>query len=158
MSLVLALGSNIGDRENNLLTALSKLNEFFGQPISISQIYESAAIGKTDQPSFYNFCVEYTLPEITPRKALETCLAIEHSMGRVREEHWGPRNIDIDIIFFGDINVDEEGLHVPHPRYKERSFVARPLMELDFYKTLSNKVKIPDHFEIDATPIRKIKT
>lgn len=126
----LSLGTNIGDRENNLKLAVKMLNDREGINIkAISSIYETVPVGYVDQPSFLNIAL---LIE-TSFSALETlnvCQSIENELGRVREIRWGPRIIDLDILLFNNENIEVENLIVPHPRMFERAFVLVPLLEI----------------------------
>ena len=124
------LGGNIGDRKANLETAISRLGETPGITlVARSSFIGTEPWGKTDQEWFLNaaIAVDTTL---SARQLLETCLAVETAMGRVREEKWGPRIIDLDILTYGDALIDEEGLQVPHPYIAEREFVLEPLAEI----------------------------
>ncbi|MDK2820598.1 MAG: 2-amino-4-hydroxy-6-hydroxymethyldihydropteridine diphosphokinase [Clostridia bacterium] len=125
----LSLGSNMGDRELNLKKALELLQS---EDIIIercSSWYETSPVGKTDQGWFLNrvVCIKTILPV---RKLLQVVLSIENKLGRVRREKWGPRIIDIDILLYEDLNIDEPDLKIPHPRMLERAFVIVPLAEI----------------------------
>ncbi|WP_316765439.1 2-amino-4-hydroxy-6-hydroxymethyldihydropteridine diphosphokinase [Pedobacter frigiditerrae] len=126
----LLLGSNLGDRESYLNNALKLIAEEVGEIKSKSSIYETAAWGKTDQPGFLNLAVEIET-SLTPLALLKTVLKIEESLGRVREERWGARLIDIDIILYGSeiISITDE-LQIPHPEMENRKFVMEPLAEI----------------------------
>jgi 2-amino-4-hydroxy-6-hydroxymethyldihydropteridine diphosphokinase len=125
------LGSNLGDREANLLRALNRLSPAFGL-VSYSAFRETEPVGVTDQPNFYNAVAELQT-DLGPREVLEGLLAIERDLGRDRrtEQRWGPRIIDLDLLLYGDEEIDEPGLTVPHPRLGERRFVLEPLVELE---------------------------
>ncbi len=126
----LLLGSNLGDRENYLSEALSSLTADVGTILQISSIYETAAWGKTDQPSFLNLAVEMETA-LNPSQLLEAVLKIEADLGRERLERWGARLIDIDIILFGHDVVNVIGkLQIPHPEMQNRRFVLLPLSEI----------------------------
>jgi 2-amino-4-hydroxy-6-hydroxymethyldihydropteridine diphosphokinase len=92
-------------------------------------MYETAPVGLTDQPAFLNLVAELRVTG-TARELLQRCLQIEAEMGRVRQERWGPRNIDLDVLFFGEQRIEEPDLIVPHPRLAERQFVLVPLAEI----------------------------
>jgi len=124
-SAFLLLGTNLGDRVANLAAARAALNKA-GTVINTSPIYQTAAWGKTDQPDFLNQAIELQT-SLTPQSLLETCLAIEHQLGRQRLEHWGTRTIDIDIILYGSAIIDTPALQLPHPRMAIRRFVLIPL-------------------------------
>lgn len=126
----LGLGSNLGDREENLEKAINALNDF--DEINVtnrSRVLETEPYGKTDQPEFMNMCVEIKT-RMSPLSLLETVLGIEHSLGRVREEVWGPRIIDIDILLYEDLELELDDLSIPHKEMHKRSFVLEPLAEI----------------------------
>jgi len=124
----LSLGSNLGDRRAHLLNACQAL-ERLGRIISLSPTYKTDAWGKTDQPGFYNQAIEMS-SDLDPHKFLSQTLAVEHELGRVRDEKWGPRIIDIDILFFGDCIVNNQNLILPHPGIAVRKFVLAPLADI----------------------------
>lgn len=152
MSLIIALGSNIGERKSHLETALEKLKENF-KLIAASRIYSSPAVDYENQPDFYNQVLEFQLPTQKPSEVIQFCLETERSMGRRRDIPKGPRTIDIDIIFWGTEQIDIEGLTVPHPHWSERSFVVYPLQELPYFETLAIHYKIPEKFSNKAIPL-----
>lgn len=126
---MIALGSNLGDREMNLKTALVKMKERGMYIEKLSSFVETEPYGYTDQPKFLNaVCLVET--DLPPRALLNTLLAIEREMGRVRTVKWGPRVIDLDIVFYEDLIVNEEGLIIPHPDAHNRLFVLEPLSEI----------------------------
>ena len=126
---MLALGSNLGNREENLRRALVLLEEKGLRILHRSSVRVTKPWGKTDQPDFLNqvIHVETTL---SPHSLLELCLGIEAALGRVRREKWGPRIIDIDILYYDDRVISEPGLTLPHPHLHERLFVLEPLTEI----------------------------
>lgn len=138
--LVLSLGSNLGDRFDSLMQARASLTACFGPAIMTSRMYDTAPWGKSDQPSFLNQIVVYEVA-MRPMMVLDTVLSIERSLGRVRKEKWGPRVIDIDVIFFGELVFEGDHLRIPHPHMSERPFVLEPLNEIlpDFRHPLLNK-------------------
>lgn len=97
--------------------------------LRVSSVWQTPPWGVADQPDFLNACVELTT-SLSARAFLDLCLSIEHDLKRVRDVRWGPRSIDIDILFFGDQAIDEPGLVVPHPRIGSRAFVLVPLAEI----------------------------
>ncbi len=126
----LGLGANVGDREANLREAVRLLDQTRGvEVLRRSSVYETAPVGVTDQPPFLNQVIEVRTT-LTPRGLLARALEVEAALGRVRRERWGPRPIDIDLLFYGDETLDLPGLTVPHPRMGERTFVLVPLAEL----------------------------
>jgi 2-amino-4-hydroxy-6-hydroxymethyldihydropteridine diphosphokinase len=125
------LGANLGERESTLARAVKLLGEADGvEVVGVSELRETNPVGVVDQPPFLNgaVTVDTTLP---PRALLDLLLEIERSLGRVREERWGPRIVDLDLLVYGDEVIDEPGLGVPHPRLHERRFALEPLAELD---------------------------
>ena len=125
----LSLGSNLGDRLENLRSAVGKLA---GKGISIqacSSVYETQPLEVLDQPDYLNLAVEVRI-STSPRQLLNKCLAIEIEMGRVRGPRYGPRVIDIDILLVGDTTVESLELTIPHPRMVQRRFVLLPLCEI----------------------------
>ncbi|MDY5060323.1 2-amino-4-hydroxy-6-hydroxymethyldihydropteridine diphosphokinase [Staphylococcus simulans] len=126
----LGLGSNVGDRENQLKEAIRLLDEQPGiKVVKVSSFYETEPVGYVEQPDFLNLCVEIQT-ELSPKAVLESGLAIEQQLHRVRKERWGPRTLDIDILLYGDQIIEEEDLTIPHPRMTERAFVLIPLQEI----------------------------
>lgn len=126
----LALGANIGDTRENMRKAVKLLDEHEGiRVIKASSLYLTRPVGLSDQPDFLNavIAVETTL---SPRKLLEACLDIEKRMGRRRTIRWGPRVIDIDILLYNGVTLDEDDLKIPHPVMLERAFVLAPLAEI----------------------------
>jgi 2-amino-4-hydroxy-6-hydroxymethyldihydropteridine diphosphokinase len=126
----IGLGSNLGDRLENLIRAV-RLLEVRGVAVRrSSRVYETEPVGGPEQPDYLNAVVEVDATG-SARDLLDACLRIEDEVGRVRGERWGPRVIDLDVLTFGDEEIDEPDLQVPHPRMHERGFVLIPLLELD---------------------------
>lgn len=126
----LLLGTNLGDRLENLKNAISHVEEEIGGVFAKSSVYETEAWGKTDQPGFLNQAIAVK-SDLSPLQLLQTLLAIEQKMGRVRLERWGERLIDIDLIFYGDTVLSEGTvLQLPHPEMHNRRFVLAPLNEI----------------------------
>lgn len=125
----LLTGGNIGDRIQNLNQAKKTIEQKVGQIVSASKIYETEAWGKTNQPSFFNQVLQVQCLHNAPA-ILNLILAIELSMGRERLVKYGPRLIDIDILFYNNEVVDTPELTVPHPQIQNRRFVLKPLTEL----------------------------
>lgn len=125
----LLLGSNEGDRAKHLEQACSAILDRVGSIVSSSKIYRTAAWGKTDQNDFFNQVVEINTV-LLPQELLEQVLLIEKLHGRVRGEKWGARIIDIDILLYHDLIIDDENLTVPHPGIAERKFTLVPLNEI----------------------------
>ena len=124
------LGANLGAREETLRRAVELLGAADDVDVlAVSQLRETDPVGVVDQPHFVNGAVAIETAR-APRDLLDLLLEIERSLGRVREERWGPRTIDLDLLVYGDEVVDEPGLRVPHPRLHERRFALEPLAEL----------------------------
>ena len=124
----LSLGSNLGDREANLRTAIEKLGEF-GNIAAISSFYETEPVEVTAQPWFVNCAVKLDTEKM-PRQLISAILALEQSMGRQRKQQKGPRTIDIDVLLFGSSVIEIPSLTIPHPHLHERRFVLEPLAEI----------------------------
>jgi 2-amino-4-hydroxy-6-hydroxymethyldihydropteridine diphosphokinase len=126
------LGSNLGDRERSLRTALELLDERPGIRVRrVSSFRETAPVGYLDQPDFLNAAAELETT-LAARALLAELLAVERSLGRRRDgPRFGPRTIDLDLLLYADAVIDEPGLTVPHPRLHERRFALEPLLELD---------------------------
>ena len=126
----IGLGANLGAREETLRRAIEQLRLADGVDVlAVSQLRETEPVGVVDQPPFLNDAVAVETSR-APRELLDLLLDIERSLGRVREERWGPRTIDLDLLVYGHEVVDEPGLRVPHPRLRERRFALEPLAEL----------------------------
>lgn len=125
----LALGSNLGRREEHLNEARSRLQEHGAHLLRSSQVVESEPFGVTDQPCFLNQVVEVEW-EGSPRELLDATKQVEREVGRTPSFRWGPREIDVDILLFGEERLEEPDLVIPHPGLREREFVREPLREL----------------------------
>ncbi len=126
----LSLGSNIENKLNNLKKALSLLAENKINIEKISSVYETEPVGYKEQNNFYNIVVKI-ITSYPPEKLLHIINNIESQMGRKREIHWGPRNIDIDIIFFDNKIINLKNLIIPHKEMHNRKFVLIPLIEIE---------------------------
>jgi len=129
ISVAIALGSNLGDREANLAFGLSALPGFITN-LRQSRWHETAPVGASpDQPRYLNGVVVGETG-LSARDVLGRLLAIEQAAGRTRPAPMAPRTLDLDLILFGDAVIEEPGLSVPHPRFRERLFVLEPLAEV----------------------------
>lgn len=126
--ILLSLGSNLGDRAAHLENVIGLLEKEGVKTLQQSSVYESEPWGKNDQPWFLNQVIEVET-EFKPEELLRVCLEVEKKLGRVREEKWGERIIDIDILFYQDQVIEEADLTIPHPEVQNRSFVLVPLVE-----------------------------
>ena len=130
MKAVLGIGTNMGDRAENINSAIESLSLVPGiKVLRVSRTYETEPWGYTDQPNFYNNVVEIETT-LSPETLLGVCLGIEAGMGRVRQFRNGPRVIDIDVLVYEGYKSDTEELQLPHPRIGERAFVLVPLKDL----------------------------
>lgn len=125
----IGIGSNIGDRRGNCLKAVTLLEQHGQTLLKSSSLYETEPWGVKDQPRFINMVVELET-ELSPSGLLSLLKKIEKDMGRVYSGRWGPRLIDLDILLYEELIVDEEELRIPHPRMHERVFVLEPLAEI----------------------------
>ncbi|MGC8721865.1 MAG: 2-amino-4-hydroxy-6-hydroxymethyldihydropteridine diphosphokinase [Caldisericaceae bacterium] len=130
----LGVGSNIGDRKRNIEEAFQRIEAAGIKIIKKSEIVETEPYGLKAQPNFLNCAVEVET-NFNPGELLATLLSIELEMGRVRKIHWGPRIIDLDILFFDDSIVATSNLKIPHPDLQNRLFVLEPLSQIaPYYK------------------------
>lgn len=124
----MGLGSNIGDRLNNLKAALKLLKEKV-ETLRISSVYETEPVGMKDQPWFYNAVVEIKT-NLEPSELLKLCKEVEKKLGRGKTAKWGPRKIDIDLLLYNNKTIVAENLAIPHPEIQKRVFVLLPLIEI----------------------------
>jgi len=152
----LSLGGNLGEPDKSMGAALRMLDaDPETDVVAVSSLYRTPPWGKTDQPDFLNIAAELRT-RLSPRALLDACLDAERRLKRVRQERWGPRLIDIDILVFGDRTVHEAGLEIPHPRMLERGFVLAPLAEIapDF---IASGRRLADWLaELDITGIERL--
>ncbi len=154
MSLILATGTNLGDKVSHLNEVKNLLSQKL-ELIAFSEIFESKAVDYLDQPNFFNQVLEFKIPNQNPSELMTCLLDIETSMGRVRDISKGPRTVDIDIIFWGREEFNNALVTIPHPRWAQRSFVVRPMQQLPFFQTIKKCFKIPTQFDVEAYPINK---
>jgi 2-amino-4-hydroxy-6-hydroxymethyldihydropteridine diphosphokinase len=125
----LALGSNVGDSAHYIMKAIDLLGPVL-HDMQRAPLYASKAVGFTDQADFLNTAISGRT-ELSPQELIQVIDDVEQQVGRVKRFRWGPREIDIDIIFYGNQILETESLTVPHPSFQERDFVLRPLLDLD---------------------------
>jgi len=126
----IAIGSNMESPAENCRQAMDRLGDSPDMTLlARSSLYRSEPFGKTDQDWFVNAVVRIDT-SLSPEELLKACLSIEQEMGRSRSEKWGPRIIDLDILFYDDLILKLEGLEIPHPGIPERSFVLVPMNEI----------------------------
>ncbi len=131
MKAFIGLGSNLGEREAMIRLALDDLARLPDTRLArASSLYDTEPVGEVDQPNFLN-AVAQLETELTARQLLWNLLLIEKRLGRVRAQKWGPRTIDLDLLLYGSLIVEEPDLVLPHPELTRRSFVLVPLVELD---------------------------
>jgi 2-amino-4-hydroxy-6-hydroxymethyldihydropteridine diphosphokinase len=124
------LGGNVGDVREHLRAALALLRQAPGtQELRVSSLYRTPPWGKLDQPPFLNMAA-IVRTSLAPQDLLALCLAVEQARGRIREDRWGPRTLDLDVLTYGEKKIAEPGLTIPHPHLTERAFVLAPLAEI----------------------------
>jgi 2-amino-4-hydroxy-6-hydroxymethyldihydropteridine diphosphokinase len=146
-----ALGSNLGDREGTLRTALEALAAEPGiDVVAVSRFYDTDPVGYVDQPRFLNGAAAIDT-ELPAGELLERLLAVELRFGRSREDvpaaapgFGGPRTLDLDLLLYGEAEIEEPGLRIPHPRMHERRFVLEPLADLDPALEVPGKGQVQD--------------
>ncbi len=125
----LGIGSNVGERIVYIKNALNLLSQILKE-IQTAHFYVSKAVGFEDQPDFINTAISgYT--DLEPYELFKKVKDIENKVGRIKRFRWGPREIDIDILFYGSLIMEKDDLIIPHPRIHERDFVLKPLSDLD---------------------------
>jgi 2-amino-4-hydroxy-6-hydroxymethyldihydropteridine diphosphokinase len=129
VTVFLLLGTNLGNRELFLQEAITHIQQLVAPVTKTSAVYETQSWGKTDQPDYLNQVITLQT-NLAAQDVLNKILDIELLMGRKREEKWGSRIIDIDILFYGDAVINEPGLIVPHPELHNRRFTLEPLAEI----------------------------
>ena len=129
VTVYIALGSNVGIGAKQFDHAITLLGEQLSH-IKQASRYHSKAVGYTDQPDFLNTAIQAET-ELSPQELLAFTQMVEQKVGRIRRFRWGPREIDIDIIFYGDQIVEEPELTIPHARFRERDFVLLPIIDLN---------------------------
>lgn len=126
----IGLGSNVGDRVASVYKAIEEIENIPGTKVlAVSSLYKTEPVGDIEQDWFVN-AVTKVETSLSPRELLNTLLDVERSLGRVREVKWGPRVIDLDILLYDGLLIDEDGLVIPHPYLHERGFVLAPLTEI----------------------------
>lgn len=157
---VLAFGSNVGNRVGQIQEAIDKLVDSGLRCEAMSNCYESKAVGLRDQPDFVNAVGKFACQKCSPFEILRLISRIETEMGRVRTVEKGPRNIDIDLIFFGGSTIATNNLTVPHEAFSIRRFVLEPLCELmpDFEPPGMSGLAISELLkkcpDMESTPVR----
>lgn len=133
MPVYLSLGSNVGDRLENLRSAVEALRaEKSVEVVCESRVYETTPVGDVDQADFLNMAV-VVMTSLPPHEFLDRTQAIEKKLGRVPTRRWGPRVIDIDIVLWEQLTLQDNCLTIPHPEFRKRAFVLAPLAEIAPY-------------------------
>jgi 2-amino-4-hydroxy-6-hydroxymethyldihydropteridine diphosphokinase len=126
----LALGSNLGDRAAHLQSAVDELDAMSGvRVVGVSRVYETAPVGGPEQGDYLNAVVAVET-DLDPFGLLAAAQACEQRAGRERRERWGPRTLDVDVLLYDDVQMDDATLTIPHPRMWERGFVLAPLRDV----------------------------
>jgi len=146
MKAVIALGSNLGDRELNIDSAVAEIAKII-EVTHLSTNHETDPVGGPDQPKYLN-AVLIGASLLTPKELLKALLAIESRLGRVREIHCGPRTIDLDLIIVDNEKIHSPDLVLPHPRAHERRFVLEPWAEID------PEAVLPGHGRVEEILLR----
>jgi 2-amino-4-hydroxy-6-hydroxymethyldihydropteridine diphosphokinase len=149
----LSLGSNIGDRQKSLCLALKKLN-LHGKINQVSKVYETASWGFDSSDKFLNICIELST-QLSPLELLDQIHEIENELGRIRSNTNGyeSRSIDIDIVFFNQLKLENERLTIPHKEYTKRAFVLFPLSDLALkYVDPTNELTVEQHLSVLLDP------
>ena len=155
------IGANIGDPVQTLKDAVQRIADYSGISVdSASSVYRNPPVGPQDQPHFYNAVLALSTT-LCPQDLLKAFLQIEKAFGRVRDVRWGPRTLDLDILLYGELEIVEPGLTIPHPRMLERSFVLVPLLDLkpsilhptanEHFEVLAGRVASRDLERIDVS-------
>ncbi|MFG1500329.1 2-amino-4-hydroxy-6-hydroxymethyldihydropteridine diphosphokinase [Halobacteriovorax sp. XZX-3] len=155
MKIIFSLGSNLNNKEEILLSATKEIELALDAKSFISRIFETPPYGPQDQPNFYNIALEIeTSQNIEPEALLHIAKEIENKLGRKRRYHWGPREIDIDIIFIDKLKYESKNLIIPHKEFRNRSFVLEPLKDLPSYSEYKSYFEIAELKHNDATPLK----
>lgn len=130
--ILIGLGSNLGDCRQNLSTAVDQIAERLALAVNRSSVYRSEPVELTDQPWFFNQVVGFSLddPAMSPTKLLQILKTIESDLGRTPGLRYGPRIIDLDLLFYRNWVYESEFVSIPHPKLEQRSFVLQPLLEI----------------------------
>ena len=157
--LVLSLGSNLGNRYAYLLRAIQKIEKYFNSKSVVAHFYETPPWGNENQSRFINTAI-YLHTDISIDQCLKKVQTIEEEMGRLKTEKWGPRIIDIDILFYEYDVLETDIITVPHQHLHQRAFVLKPLQDIlpNFIHPLKNKTIIQLIKDIDDNTLLFLKT
>ena len=157
-NVVVALGTNLGNREGNLNKAIESISRLENTNIlKISSIYETEPFGVPNKQEKYLNCCVFIETLLAPNVLMGTFLGIEASMGRLRTYRNAPRVIDIDMLLYDDLKLDSKNLILPHPRIRERAFVMMPLADIFPNKKFLNFNFASDLKKVDCSGIKKYK-
>src|SRR5262245_60019213 len=153
----IALGSNLGQRLENLQGGLDALFDAPGLAlVAVSPVYETAPVGGPQQPDYLN-AVLIATTTLPAHAVLERCHGVEAVFGRVRDERWGPRTLDLDMILYGDVVSDDPELTLPHPRAHERAFVLAPWLDVDPDAEIQGWGRVSDLLaKVDHADVRRL--
>lgn len=146
MSMIIGLGSNLGDKKKNLATARSYLELFFCPIQEQSSLYRSEPVDYLEQDEFINQVVQMENPHLSPENILSILKNIESKMESYKHTPKGPRIIDLDLIFLGTTHYSSPTITIPHRAWKNRSFVVLPLLEVSYAQTLKQHFTFPESF------------
>ena len=148
MRVFLSLGSNIGDRRAVLRAAVESLPGV----VAVSPVYETAPMGGPAQDNFLNLVVELDT-DLDPKILLGVCHRLESAAGRVRSERWGPRTLDVDIVWMDGVEIDDEQLTIPHKLWRTRRFVLAPMRDLAPDLVSARDVELSDGRVVQVEPL-----
>ncbi len=147
----------MGDRAKNIDEAIRRLAaDGSVRVVKCSRLYRTAPWGVTDQDWFANACISIRT-DLPPRDLLRRCQDLENAMGRVRTRRWGPRNIDVDILTYRNLDIDESDLVIPHPRIAERAFVLIPMADVAPNQKIAGRSISALLSKLDASDVRLIE-
>ena len=156
----IGIGSNLGNPEENCTKAIEKISSIKDiKIISKSSFYQTEPIGGVQQDWFVNSAIEIET-DLSPENLLSVLLSLELAMGRTRKEKWGPRLIDLDLLFYGNLVLDNKDLTLPHPEIQNRKFVLIPMSEIAenlIHPTLKKTIKTLLQASSDLAIVKKIK-
>jgi 2-amino-4-hydroxy-6-hydroxymethyldihydropteridine diphosphokinase len=156
---VIALGSNLGDREATIRAAVSDIDDLSGvRVVAASALVESAALkpeGVDESAPSYLNAVIIAEVQLSPLELLDAVNAIEHRHGRVRDTVWGDRTLDIDLVSFGEVQQQDERLTLPHPRAWQRAFVLAPWLQLDADAVIPGRGRVADLLAAAGDPVQE---
>ena len=157
MEYILSVGTNLGDRKENIERCIKSINLLpYTDVIEQSAIYETEPVGYARQENFYNIILKVE-SIFEPNEMLGACLGIEAGFGRLRTVRFGPRIIDIDIIFAENEKIESRNLIVPHPRYHERRFILEPMLDI-FKDGVAYGIDFKKYIDkIDGQEVKKVE-